>query len=231
MERVLICQAEGKEIKNQDTIRGIEHEPGRYITFTPRELERSGVDEAAKTIDVRQFCELEDIDAAYFERPYYIVPNKGGERAYALLRDALSRNRKLAVARFVIYNKERIAVIGLRGDILVLNQLRFAAELVPRSDIKTPPLPKPSPREIDALTAVIDRYSGRLHIEDYHDEQSERIEQLLERKVKGLPPPRESRLEPETTEESELLPVLRQTLEGLPAGKQTPTKRIKRTRE
>lgn len=211
VDRVLKCRAEDKEISSRDTVRAIEHEPGQYVTFTSRELEQA-VPENSRAIDIKQFCLPEAIDPIHYEKPYYISSGAGGERAYALLREALTRTHHVAIAQFVIYNKEHIAAIGVRGDMLVLNQLRFAAEILPRSEVKTPPLPKPSPNEVDVLSAVIERFSGPFHVEDYHDQQTERVLELLERKIKGLPPPKSKQPEPAATDENEILPILRRTL-------------------
>lgn len=217
IERILRCKAEGKQITQSETTRAIEHEPGRYITFTPDELERAEI-EKSKSISVKQFCSPADIEPLYFDKPYYIAPTKEGARAYGLVREALSRSGKAAVTQFVLYNKDRLGIISPRGDILMLYQLRFASEIIPRSEVKTPPLPKATPAEIDTLTAIIERYSGRFYIEDYHDEQTERVRELLERKIKGLPAP--STDDPSLTKDSDLLPALKQTLKE--AGHQMP---------
>lgn len=210
VERFLRCRAEGKEISPGETIRAIKSE-GRFVTFTPDELTRAEI-ERSKSLAVKQFCRPEDIDAIYYEKPYYIVPASGGGRAYTLLREALSRSSRAAVTQFVIYNKDRIGIISPRRDILVLYQLRFATEIIPRSDIKMPPLSKPSPAETDTLISIIDRFSGPFYVEDYHDEQTERIDELLAQKLKGLPAPRRSRDNPSATKDNDLLPALQRTL-------------------
>jgi DNA end-binding protein Ku len=211
VERVLRCKNENKDISAKEIVRAVEYEPGRYITLTGQELERN-LPASAKTIDVKQFCDFSEIDPIYYEKPYYIVPAKGGERAYALLREALIRSKKAVVVQFVLYGREHIGVIGLFRDLLVLNQLRFASEIVPRSDLKTRAMPRPSPAEVNTLQSVIEHYSGPFYTEDYHDDYSEQVQMLVERKIKGLPAPRRESVSPNATPEEEIVSALENTL-------------------
>jgi len=211
VERVLQCREEHREIPISEVIRAVEHEPGRYIALTDRELEQTAA-RRMKAIDVKQFCDVSAIPAMYFEKPYYVSPSRGGERAYALTREVFARTGKIAVTQFAIYNQEHIAALMVEGDLLVLNQLRFAAEIVPRDQVMTPPLPKPSPSEVDALTNVVERFSGPFYAHDYHDEYAEHLSELIERKAKGLPASRAERPAPQATPEEQIESTLRDTL-------------------
>lgn len=211
IERRNYCRAEKSRVAESEIIKAIEYEPGRYITLTDQELAAT-TEQSVKTIDILQFCEPVDIPSIHYGKPFYIVPSRGGERAYALLREVLIQTAKLAAAQYIAYNRQRIAVINNQGDLLILQQLRYAAEIVPRSQIKTPALPKPSPSEIEALSAVVTRFSGSFFIEDYHDEYTERILELIERKAKGLPPPRKQRIATHATPENEIEKTLHEIL-------------------
>ncbi len=138
VERELHCQIKHRKIDASEVVRGIEYEPGRYITFTDDELTTSK-NLSSKAISILQFCEPEAIPTLYFDKPFYIVPSKGGERAYALMREVLDRQHKVAVAHFVIYAHEHIAVLGVQGDVIVLQQLHFAAKIIPRNTLKRLP--------------------------------------------------------------------------------------------
>lgn len=155
---------------------------------------------------------MSEINPIHYEKPYYVVPSRGGEKAYALLREALVRSEKAVVVQFAIHNREHIGVVSLHGDLLVLNQLRFADEIVPRSEVKTRALPRPSPTEVNTLRSVIDHFSGPFYIEDYHDNYSEQVRTLIERKVKGLPPPRREQVNANATPEEEIVSALENTL-------------------
>jgi DNA end-binding protein Ku len=211
VERILKCSTENKEISYKEIVRAVEYEPGQYITLTGQELERN-LPTPAKTIEVKQFCDLSEVAPIYYEKPYYIVPSKGGERAYALLREALTRSKKAVVVQFALHNREHIGVIALHRDLLVLNQLRFADEIASREEVKTRALPRPSPTEVATLHSVIDHFSGPFYIEDYHDSYAEQIRTLIERKIKGLPPPRREPVSANATPEEEIVRALQNTL-------------------
>lgn len=211
VERPLFCKKENREISSHETIRGVEYEPGKYVTFTEQESERSSNTET-KAITIKQFCVPNQIAPHYFEKPYYLAPAKGGERGYALLRDGLSQTGMVAFGQYYFYGSEHIGVIGTLEDVLVLYKLRYADELVPRNQIKTPPLSRPNPAELDMMKAAIERYSGPLHIRDYHDEYTEYIKQLSEYKIKGLPMPKPEQVPAHATPESEIHAALDQIL-------------------
>lgn len=211
VERELRCRAEGRKIDSSEVVRAIEYEPGKYIPLTDREL-AVAAPQSQKSIVVRQFCDIEAIPSLYVSRPFYVVSTKGGERAYSLLREVLVRQRKMAVTQFVMYSREYLAMLIAHGDLLVLQQIHFASEIVPRSSLQTPPLPRPSPQEVDALSMVVERFSGPFYFQDYHDEYSERVHTLIERKAKGLSPVRREYIAPHATPEAEIVTALQNTL-------------------
>lgn len=212
VQRTLECKEEQRPITFDEVIRGVEYEPGRYIPVTDREIEHASP-APVKAISIRQFCATDAIEPQYYDKPYYVVPSRGGERAYALIREVFTRTRKMAVAQVVIHNKEYVSVLRVAGDLLMLMLLRYAGEIVPRSGMRTPPLSKPSPEEVDTLTAVVERFGGPFYIEDYHDERAEFIQELVERKSKGLPLRRQERIKPQATPEDEIVPALKNTLQ------------------
>ncbi len=212
IELVPFCRSEHKAISSDDIVRGVKQDDGSYITLSDQDLEQVAGNRA-KTVQIQQFCSLTEIDPMYYQKPYYLVPDKGGERAYSLIREVLARTGKVAIAQFVLHGKEHIAAIRPYDSVLVLHQLRFSQELIPRSDIKTPPLRKPTLTELEAGTAIVTRLSGPFFAEDYHDEQADRILEMLERKRKGLPARKRQRRPPVTTGEQDLLDALRRNLD------------------
>jgi len=213
--RELRCSRDHQQVKYDDLVRGIEHEPGNYVTLTERELERSAPD-APKTLSVQQFCDVHAVPAVYYEKPYYVVPERGGEVAYALLREVFNRTGSMAIVSYMLYNKAHIGALSQDGDMLVLLQLRFTSELVPRSTIKTMPLVKPTPHEIELMMKVVEQYRSPVYMPDYHDESTERIQQLVERKIQGLPEPRAPKPAIHATPESQLATTLERTLQNGP---------------
>lgn len=213
IERVLKCREEDKEIAYSEIIKAVEYEAGRYVALPESELEQM-LPQSMKRIDVKQFSAKDAIKPMYYEKPFYITPTAGGERAYALLREALLQTEKIAITQFVMHNNEHVAAIGVHEDLLMLYQLRYASEILPRSEVQTPALPKSRPDEIDVLRTVIERYSAPLFIRDYHNEYSEHLRTLVERRAKGLPMPRPEKPDAQATPEAEIVNALQDTLHG-----------------
>lgn len=220
VERPLFCRREHKEISSGDVVRGVEVGAGKYVTFTDHEL--AGYESGnEKVIEIRQFCVPAQVEARYYEKPYYLVPTQGGERTYALLREGLTRTAKLAIGTFYFYGNEYISAVGVYEDVLMLYRLRFADEIVPRSDIDTLAMPRANPSEVDMMQAAIERYSLPFHARDYHNAQTERIAMLAERKAKGLPMPRPEHIPADATADTDIPAVLSQIIgqpgDSLPA--------------
>jgi DNA end-binding protein Ku len=213
IERILKCRNEDREIAYNEIIKAIEYDAGHFVALSESELDQMAP-QSVKRIDVKQFCADDAIKPVHFEKPYYVTPTKGGERAYTLLREALLATKRMAITQFVIHNNEHVAAIGVQEDLLMLYQLRYASELIPRSEIDAPALPKPRPDEIDVLRTVIERYSAPLFMRDYHDEYSEHLRLLVERKAKGLPMPRPEKPDAQATPEEDIINALKDTLHG-----------------
>jgi DNA end-binding protein Ku len=111
-----------------DVVKGYEYEKGEYVVLTDEDFRRANV-EASRTIDIQTFVAREAIAPYYFDSPYYLVPDKGGERVYSLLREALEQSKKLAVATFVLRNRQHVAALMPVDDVIVLDTLRFHEEI------------------------------------------------------------------------------------------------------
>ena len=207
--RIAKCKKDGEELHPNDIVRAVEHN-GKMIEIKESDVQlASGAD---KSIIVRQFSDSGVVNPIYYEKPYYMVPGKGGETAYTLLRQAFTQTKKVAIATFTLYEKEHIGIVSAVEGILLLQQLRFADEIVPRSEIKTPSLPQPSPDQVDAAVRLMERYSSPFYIEDYRNEQLDELNEIIDRQAKGLPLKRKPQIAPHTTPEDELVPKLRALL-------------------
>lgn len=211
VERVLRCRDEGREIAYSEIIRAIEHSDGRYVALSETELDRVA-SRSVKQIEIRQFCADNAVRPLYYTKPFYIVAASGGEYAYNLLREALVQTNKIAVGKFVIHSKEHLAAIGVEEDLLMLYQLRYTDEIVSRSKVPAPALPKARPDEVDLLRVVIERHSGPLFMRDYHDEYGERLRLLIQYKIKGLSPPRQQKPDARGTSEADIATTLQDIL-------------------
>lgn len=210
IERVYKCQQEGGEVPYDEIVRAVPVERG-FIEVTRQDIQRQRGD--IKSIDIKQFSDPGHIDPSYYEKPYYMVPGKGGELAYALLRQTLERTQKTAIITFVLYEKERLGIVTVFNGLLRLQQLRFADEIVPLSTIKLPSLPQPGPEQINLALSLLERYSMPLHVEDYHSEQNDIVHEIIDRKTKGLELKRPSQPLPHASNEAEITPALKALLE------------------
>src|ERR671922_1993983 len=139
-----VAEADGEEVPYEEIVKGYEIAPEQYVVMTREELEELDP-KKTKAIEIQDFVDLDDIDPIYFEHPYYLGPDKGAEKPYALLAKALRDERKVAIARFVLRNKEHLAAIRPMDDVLTLTTMRFADEVVPPSELDDV-LPDSAPR-------------------------------------------------------------------------------------
>lgn len=181
----------GEEVDYQDIVKGFDLGGGEYVVLTPDEI-ASVAPGKSRTIDVSAFVDLASIDPIYFDRPYYVAPptkgaGKGGERAYALLLEAMRKAGKVAIATFVMRDKQYLVAIRPRGDVLVLETLMFADEVRdPMKEIDTLPVEAGFDRkELEMASLLIDSMAARWQPELYHDAYRERLEELIEQKRSG----------------------------------------------
>jgi len=132
-----VCDTCGKEVPWEDIAKGYEYEKGDYVILSDEDLKAANV-EATQSIDIAQFVDLDEIDPKFFEKPYYLEPEKKGRHAYALLRDALAKAGKVGIARVVIRSREHLAALKPNGDALLLEIMHFADELVDVDDLNIP---------------------------------------------------------------------------------------------
>ncbi|MDQ6910058.1 MAG: Ku protein [Actinomycetota bacterium] len=175
----------GEEVSYDDIIKGYELSPSTYVPITPQELE-SLDPKATKTIDIEDFVDLDQIDPIFYERPYYLVPDKGGAKAYALLRNAMRETNKVGIARMVLRTKQYLAAIRPKDRALVIETMLFADEIVPADELDLPDEDVDvAPREEKMARQLIDSLTTDFEPDKYRDEYRERVLQLIEQKAAG----------------------------------------------
>ena len=180
-----VSVATGEEVPYEDLIKAYEIAPDNYVTVTPEELEALDP-KASKTIDIEDFVDLDQIDPVYYERPYYLVPDKGGQKAYALLRNAMRETNKVGIARVVLRTKQYLAAIRPLDDALVMETMLFSDEVNPLDELDLPgPDVDVTEREEKMARSLIDSLTTDFEPEKYHDEYRERVLQLIEQKASG----------------------------------------------
>lgn len=211
-----VAEADGEEVAYEEIAKGYEIAPERYVVMSRDELEALDP-KRTKTIEIEDFVDLDQIDPIYFNQPYYIGPAQGAERAYALLTQAMAEQRKVAIARFVMRNKESLAAIraSADGEVLTLATMRFADEVVPASelsDVLGDGEVAPKKREIEMAKALIDSLATDFDPASYRDEYREELLSLIERKAEGETITSAAPEEPAPTKAPDLMAALEESL-------------------
>jgi DNA end-binding protein Ku len=166
-------------------VKGYQYEKGEYVVLTDEDFRRANV-EASRTIDIQAFVERVAISPYYFDTPYYLVPDKNGERVYALLRDALEQSKKLAVATFVLRSRQYVAALMPVDKVILLNTLRYHEEIQPVPEVATSAARKASTtRELDMALKLIDEMSEPWKPEAFENTYRNDLMKRIEQKVKA----------------------------------------------
>ncbi|HVV52458.1 MAG TPA: Ku protein [Polyangia bacterium] len=186
LKQQYVCPRDGEQVSRDEMVKGYEFAKDQYVTFTPEEL-KSLEEKATQSIDIDAFVPLSAIDPIYFERPYYLGPEKGGDKAYRLLTEAMQETGRAALARYAARGKQYLVMLRPSSDgrALILQELLYADEVRPMSEV---PLPDGEAREAELKLAkqLIDQIASEtFEPSKYHDEVRERIQADIERKVQG----------------------------------------------
>jgi len=181
------CESCGEEVAWPDVVKGIEHGDGQYVEFTEADFEKADV-HGTSTIDIQDFVSAAEIDPKYFERPAYLEPQKGGERPYALLREALRKAGKVGLAKIVIRSRQHLACVKPDGNGILLEMMRFADEVRSPEGLKLPPAEEARERELDLATKLIADMTVAFEIGKYKDDYRERLAEMIREKTSGLEP-------------------------------------------
>jgi len=209
----------GEEVPYEEIVKGYEIGPDRYVVIAPEELEALDP-KATRSIRIEEFVDLDQIDPIFFDRPYYLVPETGGTKAYALLRDAMKETNKVAIGRLVLRTKQYLAAIRPRDDVLVIETMLYADEVVEPDDLEGVPHDEieVSERELKMARQLIDSLTADFEPEKYRDEYRERVLALIEAKAEG----QELVTQPVEAEEPapvDLMAALEASLDAVKSGK------------
>ena len=209
-----VAEADGEEVSYDEIVKGYEISPDQYVVITKDELEELDP-KKTRAIEIQDFVDLDEIDPIYFDHPYYLGPDKGAEKAYALLVKAMTDSRKVAIARFVLRNKENLAALRPMNGVMTMATMRFADEVVQPEEIADSiesADEKPKKRELDMAKALIDSLSGDFDADAYRDEYREQLLALIERKAKGEKAIAPSSEAPAPTKAPDLMAALEESL-------------------
>lgn len=216
-----ICKTEEKEIPWEEIVKGYEYEPDEFVVLTEEDFKKANLTKS-KSIEIIDFVKEDEIDAMFYAKPYFLEPEKNAAKAYVLLREALKKSKKVGIAKFVIHNREHVAVIKPYENAIILNELRYSDEILQPSELNIPEEKSTSPKEVDVALKLIDHLTTKFKPEKYKDTYSDEIREIIEQKAKGRkihPKGQESK----PTKVQDIMSLLKASLEEQP--KKSKTKR------
>jgi DNA end-binding protein Ku len=179
-----VAEADSKEVPAEQIVKGFEYERGRYVVMKEEDFEKVRI-ESTHSIDITDFVELEQVDPKFFYKPYFLEPQKGGEKAYAVLHKALSGTGKIGIAKVVISNREHLAAVKPDGLFLILELMHFASEILSAEILKNGSATAVTDKELKMAQALIDSMSVSWEPEKYRDEYRTALMEIIEQKAKN----------------------------------------------
>jgi DNA end-binding protein Ku len=207
-----VCRKDGKELTQDDIVKGYEYKDGDYVVLTNEDLKSVNLDRSS-AIDVLGFVKESEIDTIYFEKPYYLEPDKGAGKAYTVLKESLKKSKKVGVAKFVLHSREHIGIIKPHEGIIVLEQMRFEDQVVAWEKIPMPKIEHPRAKELTMATSFIDHLTEHFDPSDYKDTFHEKLMKLIKQKLKGHVVKVSKEKEVAPTKSADLMLMLRESLE------------------
>jgi DNA end-binding protein Ku len=180
-----VCQKEGESVPWSEIVKGYEYEKGKYVVLTDEDFKAAAI-ESSKAIEILDFVNVDEIDPRFFETPYYLVPTKGGERAYALLREAIRQSGTVGIGKVTMRsNSHHLVGIRVVGDALVLEIMRFADELVPVETLSFPEAAQVRPQELQMAEQLVANLTDTFDPAKYSDDYRENLMRIIRAKMKG----------------------------------------------
>ena len=178
------CPLDNEVVEREEIVKGYEYARGQYVVFTEDEL-KALIPEPTNAVEIAEFVPLDQVDPIYYERSYYLGPDRGGERPYRLLAEAMKQTGRAALARYVARSKDQFVLLRPFAGGLVMQQLRYSDELRPFSEVPIGPAEVREPELQLAIQLVEQIATEEFHPEVYEDKQRRQVRELIERKVQG----------------------------------------------
>ena len=207
-----VCIRDGHPVAWEDLVKGYEYAKGRFVVLSKEDFRAAAV-EKTRTIDIIDFVRSDEIDDRFFETPYYLTPATGGDRAYALLREAIRESGRVGVAKFILRDTQHLAAVEVIDDAIVLSVMRFADELVDESRLTFPPSKNIRKTELDMAKALVNSLASEWDPSKYTDEYRANLMRIIEGKTKGKKVTLEAPEEPRQAEVVDLMERLKRSLD------------------
>jgi DNA end-binding protein Ku len=184
LKQQYICPKEGEVVEKDEIAKGYEFSKGQYVQFSPEEIK--ALDEkSTNSIDIAEFVPLSAVDRIYLEKVYYLGPDKGGDRAYRLLGEALKDTGRAALGQYSARGKQHLVLIRPLDGVLIMEQLHYAGELRPAAVVPHPDTPVKETELALARLLIEQSSTDDFHPENYHDTVRERVLEAIQQKVEG----------------------------------------------
>jgi DNA end-binding protein Ku len=215
-----VAAKDGKEVPWDDIVKGYEYEKGKFVVLNEKDFQRVDL-EATQTVDIQDFVDLDEIDPMFFYKPYYLEPQKGGDKAYTLLREALADGRKVGIAKVIIKTRQYLAGVKALKNALVLELMHFGEELADPEKLHVPKKTAIGKREKEMAEALVKSMSAKWDPDKYKDDYREALMEVIEEKVESggeeiEEKPREKKT---PTKVIDLVAVLQESLKAQGGGK------------
>jgi DNA end-binding protein Ku len=176
----------GEEVPWKEIVKGFEYSKGNYVVIDEEDI-RKAAPASTETVEIEAFCNRDEIDPMYFEKPYYLVPSKKAEKGYVLLREVLAKTNKVGIARVVIRTRQYLAALSPRGDALMLDLMRFPQEIVKADEFELPKGNSKSyrvtPAELGMATQLIEAMTKKWSADDYQDEFRAKLRKIIDEQI------------------------------------------------
>ncbi len=227
-----VAEKDGKEVAWNQIVKGYEYQKGKFVVLNEKDFQRVDL-EATQTVDIQDFVDVADIDPMYFYKPYYLEPQKGGDKAYVLLRDVLTKSNKVGIAKVIIKTRQYLAGVKALKHALVLELMHFAEELSDAEKLNVPKSMEPGKREVDMAKALVESMASKWSPEKYKDDYRDALLEVIEEKVESGGEEIEEKPKPkkESAKVIDLVSILQQSLAKAEGSgkKKRPSKKTKAT--
>jgi DNA end-binding protein Ku len=216
-----VCKTNHKTVPYEDIIRGYQYKPGEYVVLDDKDFAAAKAEES-REIDIVSFADEAEIDPKFYEKPYYLEPDKKALKAYSLLREVLKQSNKVGIAKFVMRDKQHLAAIKTQDNVLVLNQLRFMDEIRTPGELGIPKKGDFSKKELGIAQRLVDQLTEKFNPKDFKDTYTDKLLDIIKAKAKGVKPKVEKDDDEPKGEVFDLMAALKASLE--PSKKKTAKK-------
>ncbi len=219
------CAEENKEVPFSEIVKGYEYEKGEYVVIGEEEFKQVNLKKTS-TMEIQYFADFAEIEIVFYEKPYYLEPDKKAGKAYKLLYEALNESKKVAIVNFVFHHKEHLGAVISSNGVLVLMQMRYPAE-IRSTDELTIPEDKVDPKELKMALDLVNQLTNPFKPENHFDTYTSEIHELIESKMKGKQLPAKTKEVVKTHKVQDLMELLKESMKQKPESTKTKIKKNK----